>query len=68
MQGAANVSLSKEKIANLSIPIPTTINEQQELIDDMEQIASKITTLEAQLIELRRDLAGEQGFFRESLA
>lgn len=67
MQGAANISLSTEKIANVLIPVPESIDEQIGLIDGIEKVAAKISDLEIQLEELRNDINDELSIFREAM-
>ena len=66
MHGAANVSLSPEKIADILVPCPATIEEQGALIDDLERVASKIDELQAQTKELQDDLADELSIFQKA--
>lgn len=66
MSGAANVSLSVEKISNVRIPLPTTLQEQEELIRDVEQIRIEIEDTRHKLKALLGDYEEEFNSFKVS--
>jgi type I restriction enzyme M protein len=67
MSGAANVSLSVDKISQVKVPLPTTLLEQEKLIMEIERSQKLIEELSKKLISLKADVEQELNAFRESL-
>jgi restriction endonuclease S subunit len=64
MQGAANVSLSVEKIENIRIPLPSSSLKQKSMIEELDELTFKIESLRKQLSDLEEDMLEECGQFR----
>ena len=64
MVGAANVSLSVEKISSLKIPLPKSLQEQEEIIKGVDSIRFEIDSMKEKMETLVFDYSDEIAEFK----
>jgi len=64
MVGAANVSLSVEKISSLKIPLPKSLQEQEEIIKGVDSIRFEIDSMKEKMETLVIDYSDEIAEFK----
>ena len=67
MRGAANVSLSLERLGRLRIPLPADVEVQKAMVRDLEQAAEERAKARLELAKVEESFASRFARFRESL-